>query len=91
MYLLRYLDNYIIMPTPSLKEFEYERALLMPEDKVNTINAKLNRLQQLKSEGKDTRLTDYYVEELTKMKEDAYKYPVYSHLGVYLPEYGVLI
>ena len=79
------------MPTPPLKEFEYEIAALMPEDKVNMINVKLNRLHELKSEEKDTRLTDYYIEELTKMKEDAYKYPVDSHLGVYLPEYGELI
>ena len=79
------------MPTPPLKEFEYEIAALMPEDKVNMINVKLNRLHELKSEEKDTRLTDYYIEELTKMKEDAYKYPVYSHLGVYLPEYGELM
>ena len=40
---------------------------------------------------KDSRLTDHYIEELTKMKEDAYKYPVYSHLDVYLLEYGVLM
>ena len=66
------------MSTPSLKEFEYEIDILMLENKV-------------KSEGKDTRLTDYYIEELTKMKEDAYKYPVYSHLVVYLREYGVLM
>ena len=79
------------MPTPPLKEFEYEIAALMPEDKVNMINVKLNRLHELKSEEKDTRLTDYYIEEFTKMKEDAYKYPVYSHLGVYLPEYGELM
>ena len=79
------------MPAPPLKEFEYEIAALMPEDKVNMINVKLNRLHELKSEEKDTRLTDYYIEELTKMKEDAYKYPVYSHLGVYLPEYGELM
>ena len=79
------------MPTPPLKEFEYEIAALMPEDKVNMINVKLNRLHELKSEEKDTRLTDYYIEELTKMKEDAYKYPVYSHLDVYLLEYGVLM
>ena len=51
----------------------------MLEDKVNTINVKLNSLRELKSEGKDTRLTYYYIEELTKIKENAYKYPVYSH------------
>ena len=63
----------------------------MPEDKVNAINVKLNNLHKLKSEEKDTRLTDYYIEELTKMKDDVYKYPAYSHLGVYLPEYGILM
>ena len=63
------------MPTPPLKEFEYEIAVLMPEDKVNAINIKLNHLHKLKSRDKDPRLTDYYIEELTKMKEDAYKYP----------------
>ena len=47
----------------------------MPEDKVNAINIKLNHLRKLKSRDKDPRLTDYYIEELTKMKEDAYKYP----------------
>ena len=87
---MKYQYNYITTPTPPLKQFEYEIAALMPEDKVNAINVKLNLLHTLKSEGKDTRLTDYYIEELTKMKEDAYKYPVYSHLGVYLPEYGEL-
>ena len=79
------------MPTSPLKEFEYEIDALMPEDKVNVINVKLNHLYKLKSKEKDTRLTDYYIEELIKMKKDAYKYPVYSHLGVYLPEYGVLM
>ena len=79
------------MLTPSLKEVEYEIDALMLEDKVNVINIKLNHLHKLKSEGKDTRLTDYYIEELTKIKEDAYKYLVYSHLGVYLLEYSVLM
>ena len=57
-----------------LKEFEYEIPALMSEDKVNMINVKLNRLHKLKSEEKDARFTDYYI-------ENAYKYPVYSHLG----------
>ena len=56
------------MPTSPSKEFEIEIALLMSEDKVNTINVKLNRLHKLKSEGKDTRLCDYYIQELTKMR-----------------------
>ena len=49
------------------------------------INVRLNHLHKLKSEGKDTRLTDYYIEKLTKVKEDTYKYSAYSHLGyIYL-------
>ena len=31
-YELKYLYDYIIMPTPPLKEFEYEIAPLMPSD-----------------------------------------------------------
>ena len=34
------------MPTSPLKEFEYEISALMPSDKVNAINVKLNRLQK---------------------------------------------
>ena len=55
------------------------------------INVRLNHLHKLKSESKDTRLTDCNIEELTKMKEDAYKYSVYFHLGVYLPKHSVLM
>ena len=79
------------MPKPLPKEFELEIAALMPEEKVNMINVKLNHLHILKSEGKDTRLTDYYKEELTKMKDVPYKYSVYPHVGVHLLEYGVLM
>ena len=79
------------MPTSPLKEFEYKITALIPIDKVNMINVRLNHLHKLKSESKDTRLTDYYIEELTKMKEDAYKYSVYFHLGVYLPKHSVLM
>ena len=77
------------MPISPLKEFEYEISTLMPSDKVNAINVKLNHLHKLKSEGKDIGLIYYYIHELTKMKDDAY--PIYSHLNVYLPEYGVLM
>ena len=80
-----------IMPTSPFKEFEYDIFTLMLSDKVNTINVKLNHLHKSKSEGKDIGLINYYIHELSKMKNDAYKYPIYSHLGVYLPEYGVLM
>ena len=75
------------MPTSPFKEFEYEISTIMR----SATNVKLNHLHKLKSEGKDIGLINYYIHELTKMKHDAYKYPIYSHLGVYLPEYGVLM
>ena len=49
------------MPTSPLKEFEYKITALIPIDKVNMINVRLNHLHKSKSEGKDTRLTDYYL------------------------------
>ena len=56
------------------------------------INFKLDYLQKkLKSNDGDKSINNYYIHELTRMKDDAYKYPIYSHLGVYLPEYGVIM
>ena len=64
----------------------------MPEDRVIMINFKLDYLQKkLKSNDGDKSINNYYIHELTKMKDDAYKYPIYSHLGVYLPEFGVIM
>ena len=81
------------MPTSPLKEFEYEIFALMPEDRVMMINFKLDHLQKKKKKSNDgdKSIINYYIHELTKMKDDAYKYPIYSHIGVYLPEYGVIM
>ena len=34
----------------------------------------------------DKSIINYYTQGLNKMKNDAYKYPIYSHLGIYIPE-----
>ena len=39
----------------------------------------------------ELNIQEHYIQELDKMKDDAYKYPIYSHLGIYLPRYGVLM
>ena len=80
------------MPTSPLKESEYGISALMPEDRVMMINFKLDHLQKkIKSNDGDKSIINHYIHELTKMKDDAYKYPIYSHIGAYLPEYGVLM
>ena len=50
------------------------------------INSKLDHLHKLKSNGGNSSIINYYIQELNRMKNDAYKYPIYSHLGVYIPE-----
>ena len=50
------------------------------------INSKLDHLQKLKSNGDKKPIINYYIQELNRMKNDAYKYPIYSHLGVYILE-----
>ena len=56
------------------------------EDRVMMINSKLDHLHKLKSNGGNSSIINYYIQELNRMKNDAYKYPIYSHLGVYIPE-----
>ena len=58
----------------------------MPEDRVMMINSKLDHLHKLKSNGGNSSIFNCYIQELNRMKNDAYKYPIYSHLGVYIPE-----
>ena len=50
------------------------------------INSKLDHLNKLKSNGDNKPIINYYVQELNRMKNDAYKYPIFSHLGVCIPE-----
>ena len=50
------------------------------------INSKLDHLHRLKCNDGNSSITNYYIQELNRMKNDAYKCPIYSHLGVYIPE-----
>ena len=74
------------MPLNPIRNFECEISAYMPEDRVMMINSKLDRLHKLKSNGSDSLTINYYIQELNRMKNDAYKYPTYSHLGVYIPQ-----
>ena len=69
-----------------IRNFEFEISAYMPEDRVMMINSKLDHLHKLQSNGSDSLTINYYIQELNRMKNDAYKYPIYSHLGVYIPE-----
>ena len=70
------------MPLNPIKNFECEISPYMSEDRVMMINSKLDHLHKLKSNGGNSSMTNYYIQELNRMKNDAYKYPIYSHLGV---------
>ena len=74
------------MPLNPIRNFECEILAYMPEDRIMMINSKLDHLQKLKSNGDKKPIINYYIQELNRMKNDAYKYPIYSHLGVYIPE-----
>ena len=76
----------IIMSLNPIKNFECEISAYTPEDRVMMINSKLDHLHKLKSNGGNSSIINYYIQELNRMKNDAYKYPIYSHLGVYIPE-----
>ena len=74
------------MPLNPIRNFESEILAYMPEDRRMMINSKLDHLQKLKSNGDDKPIINYYIKELNRMKNDAYEYPIYSHLSVYIPE-----
>ena len=74
------------MPLNPIRNFECEISACMSEDRVMMINSKLDHLNKLKSNGDNRPVINYYIQELNRMKNDAYKYPIYSHLRVYTPE-----
>ena len=74
------------MPLNPITNFECEIYAYMPEDRIMMINSKLDHLHKLKSNGGNRPMINYYIQELNGMKNNAYKYPIYSHLGVYTPE-----
>ena len=69
-----------------IRNFECEILAYMSEDRIMMINSQLDHLNKLKSNGDNKPIINYYVQELNRMKNDAYKYPIFSHLGVYIPE-----
>ena len=74
------------MPLNPIRNFECEISAYMPEDRVMMINSKLDHLHKLKSNDGNSSIINYYIQELNRMKNDAYKYPIYSYLGAYIPE-----
>ena len=74
------------MPLNPIRNFECEISAYMPEDRVMIINSKLRHLHKLKSNGGNSSIINYYIQGLNRMKNDAYRYPIYSHLRVYIPE-----
>ena len=74
------------MPLNPIRNCECEISAYMSEDRVMMINSKLDRLNKLKSNDDNRPIINYYIQELNRMKNDAYKYPIYSHLRVYTPE-----
>ena len=74
------------MPINPIRNFECEISPYMPKARVMMINSKLNHLHKLKPDGDNSSANNYYIQELNRMKNDAYKFPIYSHLGVYMPE-----
>ena len=77
------------MPINPIRNFECEISPYMPNDRVMMINFKLNHLHKLKSNGDNSLTINYYIQELNRMKNDAYKYPIYYHLGAYIPEIDI--
>ena len=74
------------MPLNPIRNFECEISPYMPKDRVMMIHFKLNHLHKLKSNGDNSSTANYYIQELNRMKNDAYKYPISSQLGVYKRE-----
>ena len=77
------------MPINPIRNFECEISPYMPKDRVMMINFKLNYLHKLKSNGDNSLTINYYIQGLNRMKNGAYKYPIYSHLGAYTPEIDI--
>ena len=57
------------MPTPPLREFEYELYNFSLKERIELIDSKLEDLEKSKSNGDKSHLIDYYIQELNKMKK----------------------
>ena len=69
------------MPTPPLREFEYELYNLSLKERIELIDSKLQDLEKSKSNGDKNHLIDYYIQELNKMKKNLYMYSYKSPLS----------
>ena len=47
-----------------IRNFECEISAYVPEDRMMMINSKLDHLQELKSNGDDKPINNYYIQEL---------------------------
>ena len=59
----------------------------MPWDRVKMIDLKLNNLYIQKSNGDNSKIINYYIQELNRIKDEAYKHQIISHLRVYIYVY----
>ena len=57
------------MPTPPLREFEYELYNFSLKERIELIDSKLQDLEKSKFNGDKNHLIDYYIQELNKMKK----------------------
>ena len=53
------------MPLNPIRNFEWEMSAYMPEDRVIMINSKLYHLHKLKSNGDNSSIINYYIQELS--------------------------
>ena len=69
------------MPTPPLREFEYELYNFSLKERIELIDSKLQDLEKSKSNGDKNHLIDYYIQELNKMKKNLNMYSYKSPLS----------
>ena len=69
------------MPTPPLREFEYELYNFSLKERIELIDSKLEDLEKSKFNGDKNHLIDYYIQELNKMKKNLNMYSYKSPLS----------
>ena len=69
------------MPTPPLREFEYELYNFSLKERIELIDSKLEDLEKSKSNGDKSHLIDYYIQKLNKMKKNVHMYSYKSPLS----------
>ena len=69
------------MPTPPLREFEYELYNFSLKERIELIDSRLQDLEKSKFNGDKNHLIDYYIQELNKMKKNLNMYSYKSPLS----------